>query len=81
MNHQIGPCIGRKLPEVTGHPEDVKPFILHDPLSRKLSPQLGGITHGKNNPPPPGILRDAQQEVPTDESRGTGDQKLHVRRR
>jgi uncharacterized membrane-anchored protein len=73
MDHQIGTHSTRQLPEVSSDPANVKLLILNDPLTSKLSPQLGGITHRKHYPSPTGILRDAQEKIASDEPCGTGN--------
>ena len=80
MNHQIGSHARRELPEIAGDSTDQQaaaPLFFQNPLTLKLCAKLLRIPNRKNDAAPAGIAMKLKQQIPSDESRGAGQQKFH----
>jgi len=76
MNDKIWSGIWRKLPEISGDTARDE-SIIGDPLPMQLRKELLRITDRQNDPAPPPFTMESHQEIPSDESRGSGQEKFH----
>ena len=76
MDDKIWSGIWRKLPEISGDTARDE-SIVGDPLPMQLRMELLRITDRQNDPAPPPFSMESHQEIPSDESRGSGQEKFH----
>ena len=76
MNHQIRSHARGEFPKV---PSDTagEESLVGDPLTLELTLQLLGIANRKDDPAPARVVMESDQEIPADESGGTGQKEFH----
>ena len=76
MDDKIWSGIWRKLPEIPSNTARDE-SIVGDPLRMQLRMELLRITDRQDDPMPPPVTMEPHQEIPSDESRGSGQEKFH----
>ncbi len=76
MDDQIMSGIWRKLPEIPRNTARKK-SIVADPLPIQLRVELLEITDRENNPTPAPVTLELTKKIPSDESRGSAQEKFH----
>jgi hypothetical protein len=76
MDDQIRSRIWRQLPEIPSNTARDK-SIVTDPLPIQLRIELLEITDGENNPIPAPVTLELTKKIPSDESRGSAQEKFH----
>jgi hypothetical protein len=78
MDHEIGARFRGKLPEIAGDTARLKTKISGNALLFELRTELFRIPDRKKDPAPAAVSGKPQQEVATDESRGTSEEEFHL---